>query len=121
MSDPLSARFRSLFVRDKDAFWWNEYNDYERSLSRMNLSELAGELERTRVRNETANTIIVEHLLAVRLARIQSRASISAAWLGIGGALVVAVFSFYLGKLSVESAPKAECAPSTVSEATSKR
>ena len=76
MSENFSARFRSLFTRDKNTFWWNKYNNYEKSLSRMNLSELAGELERTKVRNENTNTIIVEHLLAVRLARIPSRATI---------------------------------------------
>lgn len=117
MRDSRSARFRSLFVHDKEAFWWDEYNDYERKLAKMNLSELAGELDRTKVRNETANTIIVEHLLAIRLARIQSRASFGAAWIGIVGAVVAAYFTFYLGQQSVT--PKAEC--SAVSGAASKR
>jgi hypothetical protein len=112
MLDTLSARFQSLFARNQYAFWWNEYSDYERSLSRMSLSELAGELERTKVQNESANTIIVEHLLAVRLARIQSRASMRAAWVGVGGALLAAVAAFYLGKLSSDGPLKAECAPS---------
>lgn len=100
-----------MFARDKREFWWSEYTDYERSLSNMGLSELAEELDRTKVRCESANTIIVEHLLAVRLARIQSRASIGAAWLGIFGVIVAAFLSFYLGRLSAETSAKSECVP----------
>jgi len=112
----LLTHIRALFARDKDAFWFNEATDYERSLSKMTLSELASELQRTQVRYETANTIIVEHTLAARLARIQSRASWWSGWLGFAGAMLAAALTFYLGQLSVNIAPKVECTPGSKPE-----
>ena len=107
----LIERIGAFFARDKDAYWWNLVTDYERSLSKMSLSDLASELQRTQVRNETANTIIVEHMLAARLARIQSRGSWWSGWLGFAGAMLAAALTFYLGQRSADHRPKVESAP----------
>ena len=69
----------------------------------MSLTELASELNRTQVRNETENSIIVEHMLAARLVRIQARTSWRLGWFGLVGAILVALLTFYLGQLSVTS------------------
>ncbi len=111
MSPSLIERIGAFFARDKGAYWWKLVTDYERSLSKMSLSELASELQRTQVRQETANTIIVEHMLAARLARIQSRASWWSGWLGFAGAMLAAALTFYLGQRSADHTSKVECVP----------
>lgn len=110
MSESLLEKIGAFFASDKRAYWWKLLTDYERSLSKMSLSELASELQRTQVRNELANTVIVEHMLAARLARIQSRAAWWSGWLGFSGAMLAAALTFYLGQLSADSAHKIECA-----------
>lgn len=112
----LIERIGVFFARDKEAYWWNLATDYERSLSKMSLSDMASELQRTQVRHETANTIIVEHMLAARLARIQSRGSWWSGWLGFAGAMLAAALTFYLGQRSVDHTPKVESAPVKKSE-----
>lgn len=88
--------------------FFEQYTDYERSLSKMTLSELASELDRTQKSNEASNTIIVEHILASRLVRIQSNASWWSGWLNILGAMLAVLLSFYLGKLSANNPNKVE-------------
>lgn len=102
MEDTKFDIIKSWFVRDKHSYWWNKYTDYELELSRMSVTELASELNRTKVRNETENTIIVEHILAARLARIQSRASWGVGWLGFIGVILAVLLTFYLGRLTVK-------------------
>jgi len=116
MSESLIEKIGAFFARDENAYWWKLVTDYERSLSKMSLSELASELERTQVRHETSNTIIVEHTLTARLARIQSRASWWSGWLGFAGAMLAAALTFYLGQRSADSTPKVECVPVQKSE-----
>jgi hypothetical protein len=110
MSESLREKIGAFFARDKEAYGWKLATDYEHSLSKISLSKLASELQRTQVRHETANTVIVEHMLAVRLARIQSRASWWSGWLGFSGAMLAAALTFYLGQLSTNRTPEIECA-----------
>jgi len=75
---PLSVRIRAFFARDKDAFWWNEATDEEKQLRRMDVWELAKVINEARVRNlagEAEKLIVAEHMLNVRLAKIQATAS----------------------------------------------
>lgn len=95
--------FKSWFVRDKRSYWWNKFSDYELELSRMSLTELASELNRTKVQVEPENTIIAEYILQARIARLQSRASWWSGWLSFAGAMIAAALTFYLGQLSVSS------------------
>jgi hypothetical protein len=111
---------KSWFVRDKRAYWWKTFSDYELQLSRMSLTELASELNRTKVRNETENTIIIEHILAARLARLQSRASWWSGWLSFAGAMLAAALTFYLGQLSAISKNDTQVVPAA-SNKTEKR
>ncbi len=96
-------KFKSYLALNKREYWWNKFTDYELELSRMTLTQLASELDRTKVRKETVNEIIVEHMLAVRLVRLQTRASWWSGWLGLAGAMLAAALTFYLGQLSVAS------------------
>ena len=116
MAESLIEKIGAFFARDKEAYWWKLVTDYERSLSKMSLSELASELQRTQVRHEKANTIIVEHMLSARLARIQSRASWWSGWLGFAGAMLAAALTFYLGQRSADHTLKIEPAPVQKSE-----
>ena len=109
--------FKSWFVRNKRSYWWNKFSDYELELSRMSLTELASELNRTKVRHETENEIIVEHILASRIARLQSRASWWSGWLSFAGAMLAAALTFYLGQLSVISKNDPQIIPTTSNKA----
>jgi len=116
MSPSLIEKIGAFIARDEDAYWWKLVTDYERSLSKMSLSDLASELQRTQVRQEAANTIIVEHMLSARLARIQSRGSWWSGWLGFAGAMLAAALTFYLGQWSANHTTRPESAPVQKSE-----
>jgi hypothetical protein len=88
----LFTRLRARFARDGEAFWFDYFSDEERALREMDLWQLAGALEEAEVRGATRKRIVIEHLLNVRLARLQA----SASW---GSALVGAIVGAALGAL----------------------
>jgi hypothetical protein len=110
MSESPTERIRAFFARVKYEYWWKRLTDYERKLSKMSLSDLASELQRTKARYETENTTIVEHVLATRLARIQSRGSLWSGWLAFVGAILAAILAaaltFYFVQRSADHTPK---------------
>lgn len=104
---------KSYFALNRNTYWMKKFSDYELKLSRMSLTELASELNRTQVRHEAEHSIIVEHMLAVRLVRIQTRASWRSGWLSFAGAMLAVLLSFYLGQLSVASKNNPQIIPTT--------
>ncbi len=96
---PLSAKFRALFARDEVAFWFDHFHDDERKLARMDVWELAKVINEARVRNlagEAEKLIVAEHLLNVRLAKIQATAAWGSGVLGFVGAIIGAALSVAL-------------------------
>lgn len=65
---------------------------------RMSEKELAEVLSTCKV--GTPAYILIEHELNLRIARIQSRATLRSGWLGLIGALLGAALGFFLGTLS---------------------
>lgn len=116
MPPSLVEKIRARLARDKNDYWWKSATDYELSLSKMSLSELARELQDMKVRKEVANTIIVEHMLTARLVRIQSRASWGSGWLAFAGAVLAAALSFYLGRCSADQTKKLDSIPTQKSD-----
>jgi len=97
MNIPLSVRIRSFFTRDKHAFWWNHFTDDEKQLRRMDAWELATVIHEENIRQTAPEKrIVAEHMLNVRLAKIQTRAtyiSIVAGLVGaVGGAFLTTAF-----------------------------
>lgn len=102
---PLLVRIRAFFARDKEAFWWDHYTDEEMKLRRMDVWELAAVINEARVRNlagEAERLIVAEHMLNVRLAKIQASASWGSGVLGFAGAILGAAVSVTLTMLLSE-------------------
>jgi hypothetical protein len=96
---PLSARIRGFFARDKRAFWWSHFTDEEKKLRRMDVWQLAKAINEARVRNlagEVEKLIVAEHMLNVRLAQIQAKASWGSGILGFVGAIIGSALSVSL-------------------------
>jgi len=96
---PISVRIRALFARDKEAFWWNHFTDEEKKLREMDVWELAQVINEARVHNlasEAEKLIVAEHMLNVRLAKIQATASWGSGLLGFIGAILGAALSVSL-------------------------
>ncbi len=69
-------RMRALCHRDKFAFWFEHFTDEEKELRRMDVWELARIINaRDPDDAPPERRIVAEHLLQVRLAKIQSRAT----------------------------------------------
>jgi len=97
MNIPLSVRIRSIFAKDKDALWWGHFTDEEKELQRMDVWELAAVIQEASVRSGMdKKRIVAEHMLNVRLAQIQSKASWGSGVLGFVGAIVGAALSVSL-------------------------
>jgi hypothetical protein len=95
----LSARIKSIFARDKYAFWYNEITNEEKELARMDVWQLAAVMVNSvETKSNVLQRIVAEHMLNERLARIQSRASIWAAVIGAGITLLSVFFSVWLVK-----------------------
>lgn len=110
---PLSVRIRALFSRDKEAFWWNHFTDEEMKLRRMDVWGLAKIINEARVRNlagEAEKLIVAEHMLNVRLARIQATASWGSGVLGFAGATIGAALSIAL-TMALQSPKDDPCMP----------
>lgn len=110
MSVPFSVRIRSLFARDKDAFWWNHFTDEEKQLRRMDVWQLAKVINEARVRNlagEAEKLIVAEYMLSERLARIQARPGYIAVLAGLVGVVGGAFLTSALQK--PDSQPKCVC------------
>jgi|SRR5471030_2653380 len=102
---PFFVRLRGLMARDKDAFWWNYFTDEELKLRGMDVWQLAKVIQEAAVTpGMELQRIVAEHLLNVRLAAVQAKASWGAGLLGFVGALLGAA-------LSVVLAPYFQAAP----------
>ena len=117
MKIPFRVRFRSLFVSDKDAFWWKHFTDEERALREMDAWQLGAVIHDETVRPTLPERrIVAEHLLNVRLAQIQSTAAWGAGVLGFIGAILGAVLSIALAAWMSPSPKGAVCAPESANE-----
>lgn len=97
MKIPFDIRIKSFFAKDKAAFWWSHFSDEEKMLKRMDVWELAAVIQEANVRlGMEKKKIVAEHMLNVRLAQIQSKASWGSGILGFVGAIVGAALSVSL-------------------------
>lgn len=97
MNIPLSVRIRKFFARDKYAFSWGYFTDDEKLLRCMDAWQLATVIHEESIRKTAPEKrIVAEHMLNVRLAKIQTRAtyiSIVAGLVGaVGGAFLTTAF-----------------------------
>lgn len=93
----LADRIKSCFTRDKYAYFFRHFTDAEKELRRMDAWELAKVIYEANVlKNNPEKGIVAEHMLNVRLAKVQTRAtyiSIVAGLIGIaGGAYLTSAF-----------------------------
>ena len=118
MRTPLSIRIRSFFARDKDVFWWDHYTNEEKQLRRMDVWQLAKVINEARIRNlagEAEKLIVAEHMLNVRLAKIQATASWGSGVLGFIGAIIGAALSVTL-TMAIQNPKDVPCTPERASE-----
>lgn len=100
MKDTWIERLRGRLSPNPEQYWWELATDEERELLRTDTKGLAKELAEIRnsgPSDKIARGILIEHLLNMRLARIQSKAAWGSGALGFGGALLGAALSFGLG------------------------
>ena len=108
----LTSKFpwvRKLSFEEELHWHFERITDFERSLVEMTVPQLAAELSQAQVSNDIEKKIIVEHMLARRLAYIQSKASWGAGWLSFIGAAVGAILAFFLGGLAQHNPTQVVC------------
>ncbi len=119
---PLFVRFRSLFARDRAEFWFDHFTDEEKKLSRLDVWGLAKVINEARVRNvvgDAEKLIVAEHMLNVRLAKIQASAQWGAGVLGfvgaiIGASLTVALTTVMQSSKETKLSPECDCKTTAV-------
>lgn len=85
----LLEKIQLIFARDKDGLLWHFITDKELELKRMDAWQLATVIHEESVRQTLPQKkIVAEHLLAVRLIKLQNRAVMVAAVFGVAGALL---------------------------------
>ena len=85
----LADRFKALLARDEYGYWFALITDDEKKLRRMDSWQLARLIHEETVNPSTPEKrIVAEHLLQVRIAKIQSRATYVSAFVGFVGGLV---------------------------------
>lgn len=93
MPNRFRHRLGAFFSDDPKAYWWKHFTDKEKKLARKDVWELAEVIQRQANQNEQCEKIVAEHLLNVRLAKIQARASWVAAVIGLLGVVLGAVLT----------------------------
>lgn len=90
-------RLIARLVKDRYGYWLNHVTDEEKELSRMNCWQLARVIHEETVRSQSLEKrIVAEHLLQVRVAKIQNRATYVSVVAGFIGVLVGAALSAIL-------------------------
>lgn len=113
MRTPLCVRVRSFFARDERAFWWDYVTNEEKQLRRMDVSQLAKFIINSSCDRE--KKVIAEHMLNVRLAKIQATASWGSGILGFVGALMGAALSIAI-TIATQNQNDVSCAPDRATE-----
>lgn len=90
-------RLKAILARDKYGFWFKLATDEEKKLRRMDSWELVKIIHEASVcKRQTETGIVAGHILKVRIARIQSRATYVSIAVGFIGVLVGAALSVLL-------------------------
>ena len=101
MTIPLLTRIKGFISRDKYSFWFNHFTDEEKKLALMDAWQLASIIKDAGVRRDMEQKrIIAEHMLNVRLAKIQATASWGAGILAFVGAIIGASMSVALTSIA---------------------
>ncbi|MGR6106262.1 MAG: hypothetical protein ACU4EQ_12855 [Candidatus Nitrosoglobus sp.] len=108
MHIPFLARLISFFTRDKYDFWWKYFSDEEKKLKRMDAWQLIEIIQNARQETEQ-KCIVAEHMLSIRLARIQSKASWDSGFLGFLGAIISASLSITIANTFYSSNNEGSC------------
>ena len=88
---------RSFFTKDRAVFLFGVITDDEKQLKKMDCWELAKIIEQeSHTQGNKVKRIVAEHLLQVRLARIQSNAAYIAAIATIFGAVIGSLVTYWL-------------------------
>lgn len=106
----LLTRVKSFFLHEKYSFWWNQITNEEKALVSLDVWQLAAVIHVSiECNNNVQKRIVAEHLLNIRLAKIQANASKWSAWLGAAVALMAVMLTFYLSKLSAYNPTEVVC------------
>lgn len=88
----LVDRIKALFARDEYSYWFKLITDEEKELRRMDSWELAKVIhEKTVSSKNSEKRIVAEHMLQVRLAKIQNRATYVSIVFGLIGVVLGAI------------------------------
>ncbi len=105
--DRINYKFSKLdaiklfFSKDKEEFPWKHVTDQEKILLNKDIFELAAIIANGKNSNmpgETYEAIVAEHLLDVRLAKIQAKASVFSGLISLIGAIAGATIGVLLAK-----------------------
>jgi len=87
-------RIRALFARDEYGYWFNHFTDEEKELRRMDSWELAKIIHEAIVHNSNhEKRIVAEHMLQVRLVKMQNRAVYVSIIFGLIGVVLGSVLT----------------------------
>ena len=87
-------RVKALFARNEYSYWFKHFTDEEKELRRMDSWELAKIIHEAIVHNSNhQKRIVAEHMLQVRLAKIQNRAIYVSIIFGLVGVVLGAVLT----------------------------
>ncbi len=87
----LSTRLKAIFARDKEDFWFQFFTDEELELRQMDTWQLAEVISEDKVINTSESEkkrIVAEHLLNIRLSKIQAKATWWSAIILLVGAII---------------------------------
>jgi hypothetical protein len=87
-------RIKALFARDEYSYWFKHITDEEKELRRMDSWELAKVIHEANVQDKNhQKRIVAEHMLQVRLVRMQNRAIYVSIIFGLIGVVLGAVLT----------------------------
>ena len=87
-------RIKALFARDEYSYWFKHITDEEKELRRMDSWELAKVIHEANVHNKNhEKRIVAEHMLQVRLVKMQNRAIYVSIIFGLIGVALGAVLT----------------------------
>lgn len=114
MNVPISVRIRSFFTRNKHNFWFDHFTNDEKQLRRMDAWQLATVIHEENIcQTAPERRTVAEHMLNVRLVKIQNRATYFSIFFGILGVIIGVFLTTALQKPESHNKLSCECIHNT--------
>jgi hypothetical protein len=89
--------FQIIRKKDQFEYFFNEFSDEEKKLIKLTAPELAKEYDIAKNKKDNGRCLLIEHYLSLRLFKLQSRSTLTAAIIASISAIAGGLLTYLIG------------------------